>query len=341
MKTIDLHSALWEKLQARRERLPHALLFSGQRGIGKFPLVHAFAAGLLCESPAEDGQACGACLACGWFAQGNHPDFRMVQPDAMAETEAEGEEGKKKASQQITIDQIRALDDFFNVGTHRSGLRVILIHPAEAMNRNTANALLKSLEEPTPGTLFLLVSNEPMRLLPTIRSRCQVVSVARPQADVAVAALQQAGIKEPDYWLALAGGAPWLAMELARSDQAGWIDSLTGRLGMGAGGEALAAAAEIEALLKESKGKLALRQVVEWALKWTVDLNLVRQGLPVRYFVGQRAKIEQLAGSAPVHALAAFYRKLLSWRREAEQPLNSRLFLETFFMDYKGLFPKR
>ncbi|HMV01241.1 MAG TPA: DNA polymerase III subunit delta', partial [Rhodocyclaceae bacterium] len=148
---------------ARRTRLPHALLLAGPRGLGKFALAQAFASGLLCEQPGMDGRSCGTCIACGWMAQGNHPDFRLLQPEALAAGDEGADEGKgdkKKASQQITIDQVRELDDFLNVGTHRSGLRVILVHPAEAMNRSTANALLKSLEEPGAGTVFLLVSDE-------------------------------------------------------------------------------------------------------------------------------------------------------------------------------------
>lgn len=338
MNVIDLNRPVWDRLQARRQRLPHALLITGQRGLGKYLLARQFAAGLLCENVAADGQACGHCLACGWFEQGNHPDFRLLQPEALAEAEAEGEEGKKKASQQITIEQIRALDDFFNIGTHRSGLRVILVHPTEAMNRNTANALLKSLEEPSASTLFLLVSSEPMRLLPTIRSRCQVVPVPMPSTERAAAVLREEGIKEAENWLALAGGAPLLAMELAESGQGAWLDQLVKRLGAGGRSDALGAAAEIEKLLKDSKGKLGLRQVVEWAQKWVIDLTLAARNLPVRYFLGQRATIAQLASGTPVHALLGFHRKLLQCRREVEQPLNARLFLETFFMEYRALF---
>ncbi|MBV5337126.1 MAG: DNA polymerase III subunit delta', partial [Deltaproteobacteria bacterium] len=86
------------------------LLISGQRGIGKFERARRFADSLLCENPTQDFQACGTCAACGWQAQGNHPDFRLLQPDALAESEAEISEpaGKKKPSQQITIDQVRA-----------------------------------------------------------------------------------------------------------------------------------------------------------------------------------------------------------------------------------------
>ena len=85
-------------------------------------------------------------MACNWFEQGNHPDFRLLQPDSLA-VDADTEESKKKASQQITIDQIRELDEFFTVGTHRAGLRIVLVNPTEAMNRNAANSLLKTLEE--------------------------------------------------------------------------------------------------------------------------------------------------------------------------------------------------
>ncbi|MGE5489700.1 MAG: DNA polymerase III subunit delta' [Actinomycetota bacterium] len=338
MNVVELNKPVWERLQARRQRLPHALLITGQRGLGKFALAKEFAAGLLCEDPAPDGRACGRCLACGWFAQGNHPDFRLLQPEAMAEAEGEAEEGKKKASQQITIEQVRGLDDFFNVGTHRSGLRIILVYPTEAMNRNTANALLKSLEEPSPGTLFLLVSGEPMRLLPTIRSRCQVVPVPVPSPDAAAAALKSVGISDPEQWLALAGGAPLLAWDLAQSGQGQWLDQLVKRLAAGPRSDALVAAAEMDKLLKDSKGKVGLKQVVEWMQKWTVDLSLAGQSLPVRYFSGQRATIEKLVAGAPVYKFLSFHRRLLRERRQVEQPLNARLFLETLFMDYRALF---
>jgi len=338
MNVIDLHRPIWEKLQARRRRLPHALLITGQRGLGKYALAKEFAAGLLCEDPGADGRACGRCLACGWVAQGNHPDFRLLQPEALAEAQNEAEDGKKKASQQITIEQVRGLDDFFNVGTHRSGLRVILIYPTEAMNRNTANALLKSLEEPSPETLFLLVSGEPMRLLPTIRSRCQAVPVRVPVAADAIAALKTVGVTEAEQWLALAGGAPLLAWELAQSGQGQWLDQLVKRLAAGGRGDPLTAAAEMEKLLKDSKGKVGLRQVVEWVQKWTVDLALAGQSLPVRYFSGERATIEKLVAGTPVYEFLGFHRKLLRERRQVEQPLNVRLFLETLFMDYRSLF---
>lgn len=337
MNVIDLHKNIWRGLQDRRERLPHALLLVGQKGLGKFELARQFAGSLLCETPQMEGLACGKCLACNWFEQGNHPDFRLLQPDALAE-DVEVEEGKKKPSQQITIDQVRSLDEFFNVGTHRGGLRIVIVNPTEAMNRSTANSLLKILEEPSSGTLFLLVSSEPMRLLPTIRSRCQVVPVAVPAAKCAGRFLAEAGLKDADRWLALAGGSPALALEMAVAGQNAWLDLMATRLGAGRNVDALAVAAELEKAIKESKGKLLLKQVVDALQKWLVDLTLAANAMPVRYFLPQQATISGLADMIPPARLIQAYRAVISRRQEAEQPLNARLFLEGLFLDYRALF---
>jgi DNA polymerase-3 subunit delta' len=337
MNVIELHSKVWVGLQARRQRMPHSLLLIGQKGLGKFDLARRFAASLLCESPQADGVACGKCLACNWFAQGNHPDFRLLQPEALSD-DIEVEDGKKKPSQQITIDQVRSLDEFFNVGTHRGGLRIVLVNPTEAMNRNTANSLLKVLEEPSPSTLFLMVSSEPMRLLPTIRSRCQVVPVAVPSAKVAAKVLADEGVAQPEHWLALAGGAPGLALDMAGSGQSAWLDLLANRLCSGRAADPLGMATEIEKAVKDSKGKLLLKQVVEAFQKWLVDLNLARNGLPVRYFLQHQAKISGLADMIPPARLIQSYRAAITRRQEAEQPLNARLFLEGLFLEYRALF---
>ena len=337
MNVIELHRETWERLQSQRNRLPHALLLMGQRGLGKFALAQAFAKALLCEQPHEAGLPCNACLACNWFDQGNHPDFRLLQPQALAEDTADAEEGKKKASQQITIDQVRGLDDFLNVGTHRAGLKIVVVNPAEAMNRNTANSILKTLEEPAPSTLFLMVSNEPLRLLPTIRSRCQVVPVNIPPAAIATAALAADGLEQAGRWLALAGGSPGLASELAASGRGGWLDILTRSLADKNNLNPIALAAELEKVIKESKGKLALKYVVDAMLKWLVDLTLASNGQPARYFLPQQATISGLADMIPPTQIVRAYRLMLTRRREAEQPLNARLFLEGLFMDYRGL----
>lgn len=343
MNITELHSQTWQQLHARRAQLPHALLLSGQRGIGKFDLARAFAESVLCENGTASGEACGSCLACGWLAQGNHPDLRLLQPNTSAVGEGseagEGEEaGKKKPSQQITIDQVRALDEFLHVGTHRHGARVILLHPAEAMNRATANALLKSLEEPIASTLFILVTSEPYRLLPTIRSRCQSLPVRQPPHDVAVQWMRDGGVRDGEDWLALAGGAPMLALELSGNTERVLLDALLAQMSQGKGLDALSAAASLDKVVKAEKRPAPLKRALDWAQKWLFDLTLASEGLQPRYFVAHGALLQTLAQATDTGALLAFSRKAIQYKVQCEQPVNSRLFLEDFFLGYASLF---
>lgn len=352
MKIVDLHPETWRRLLARRAQLPHALLFTGQRGIGKLALARAFAELLLCEQPSGDA-ACARCLACNWLAQGNHPDFRLLQPAALGEAaeeevpegKAEGSEGgtRKKASAQITIDQVRGLDDFLHVGSHRHGARIILVNPAEAMNRATANALLKSLEEPTPGVLFLLVSNEAARLLPTIRSRCQVVPVPRPDPTLAAAWLRAEGIDDAERWLALAGGAPLRAAAMGSTEPGGdraLLDALVGELARGDRLDPLAAAAALDRVVKAEKAPAPLVRLLVWLQHWLCDLSLAQAGQPPRHFLREQAALQRLGRAADLRRLLAFSAKAIQYRAQAEQPLNSRLFLDELCIGYAAIFSR-
>ena len=358
MNITELHAAAWQQLQQRKAQLPHAILLTGQEGIGKFALAKAFVEGLLCEAVQPSGVACGQCEACRWMSHGNHPDLRVVVPEALqlvllgANESAEpvekelkelAAEGKteKKASQEIKIDQIRALDGMLSVGTHRQGLRVILIYPAEAMNRNTANSILKSLEEPPESTLFILVSSNSQQLLPTIRSRCQVVNIAVPRAEVSVQYLSDNGIggAMAKQSLSLSGNAPFAALALAERFEKGWIQQLIAYLEQGPSLDTFSAAATLEKSLKECKESSAHRHVCEWLQKWTHDLLMAQAHLPVVYFTENARHLERLSSKVSPRALMTYYRKsLLPMRRDADHPLNSRLYLETLFAQYQSLF---
>jgi DNA polymerase-3 subunit delta' len=214
---------IFEAVRRRTERLPHALLIHGLRGTGKLALAEHIARFLLCESGDAPRRPCGACEGCRWLLSGSHPDFRRVEPEALAPAPAaEAEEGdapakKGKPSTEIKIEQVRDLASFLNLRSHRGRLRVALVHPAEEMNPNAANALLKGLEEPPAGAVFLLVSHHPARLLPTIRSRCVALPVPVPPREAALQWLAGQGIKDAGRWLAYAGGAPLRALEYAEN----------------------------------------------------------------------------------------------------------------------------
>jgi DNA polymerase-3 subunit delta' len=145
-------------------RLPHATLLVGPAGVGKSAFAEQLAALLLCESIAPELTACGQCEACRWLYAGNHPDLRRVAPDGDDDAEGDAvekptEKAKKRSASIIRIDQIRELEAFVFVGSHRDGNRVVLVTEADAMNPAAANALLKILEEPPSSVYFILVSS--------------------------------------------------------------------------------------------------------------------------------------------------------------------------------------
>lgn len=226
----DLQSGAWKRLTDLLDRLPHALLLHGAPGVGKLALAERFAQLMVCENRKHAMQPCGTCDSCRWFEVGNHPDVRFLEPETLTRNVAvpeEGEEGKAKegkASNQIRIEQARALGDFVHMVSHRGGRRVAIVHPAEDMNAATANSLLKILEEPPAGAFFLLVSHRPARLLPTIRSRCVPVPVPVPDAKASAAWLAAQGVKNAHQWLAFAGGAPLRALEYATGERGAAIE---------------------------------------------------------------------------------------------------------------------
>jgi DNA polymerase-3 subunit delta' len=203
-------------VQMRAGRFPSATLITGAEGIGKLQLAFSLKAALVCreshgvKEPTVNSGAyslpCGHCKSCLLVKADTHPDIMDIMPE---------EKGKA-----IRVDQIRALSDFVYTRPQIGSRRVVLLHPAEAMNLNSANALLKTLEEPASDTCLLLLSSNPARLLPTIRSRCLKLTLVIPEQAQARRWLSERWPGEGlDRALMNAHGSPLKALEDLQSGE--------------------------------------------------------------------------------------------------------------------------
>ncbi len=199
----------WARLRARHPDWPHALLLAGPQGVGKRHFAQVLTAWVLCEQKtASQPSPCGHCPSCQWVHAGTHPALAVLQP----ETDAKG-----RTSRVIRIDQVRALQPFLQ--TTQLHWRVVWLEPAERLNGAAANALLKTLEEPGAGTLFVLVADQPMQLPATVRSRVQRIDLGRidgAQAQAHVMAHTGSTPEVARRLLNLSSGAPLAAVDLAR-----------------------------------------------------------------------------------------------------------------------------
>lgn len=171
---LPWHLSQWDLLFAARQknRLPHALLLVGQSGLGQRLFAEQLAKAVLCQTPNAHGYACQQCHACHLADAKTHPDFVVLEPE--------------QAGSVIKIDPIRRVVNFINETPMQGGYRVVLLDPAHALNHNAANALLKTLEEPTPNVLLILISDQHTRLPMTILSRCQKCVFHKPQPELAL-----------------------------------------------------------------------------------------------------------------------------------------------------------
>ncbi len=334
------HSA-WQQLDALRPRLPHAILLYGPQGIGKSQLAEYFAKSLLCENKQPGFHACEKCVSCVWFEAMNHPDYRRVRPELLEEgeggtEEADGEEAKKGSkasktpSKEIKIDQIRVLADFMNISTHRQGLRVVVLYPAEALNLMAANALLKTLEEPPPNTVFVLVTHRRDRLLPTLLSRCRQIALSLPDHAGALSWLTQQGITDAAQWLAEQGGAPLGVMQVAQDGNREDLDWFVQQLMQPSIENALKTAEKLQ-----KTPVLALLMCLQ---RWLYDLFSFKLAGTIRYYPRHQKNLAGLAQRLDLTLLLRTMKSMNQRRAIAEHPLAPKLFIEDMLLDYSALY---
>ncbi|MCK5876631.1 MAG: DNA polymerase III subunit delta' [Candidatus Marithrix sp.] len=290
---LPWHESLWQQTLARK--LPHALLLSGPSGMGKVEFAKNLAETLLCEQK----QTCGNCKPCNLLKANTHPDLLLIQP---ADT------GK-----QIAVDQIRSMIKFCALTAKYSGYQIAIIEPAEAMNRNAANSLLKLLEEPPDNTLIMLVSNKPMALSATIRSRCQKLDFSWPDKTLTHNWLneQLTNQKQTALLLSLSAQAPLAAFKLAdsMSKRQELFDSL------------MTLQTNDPVKIAATWAKMEVISVLKWQLSWTADVIRYSTTGQTQHLVNQD-QLTSLQNFANHLNLQKLF-KLLDLQQEAYQLLTS------------------
>lgn len=332
---LPWHRPLWDAVQAWRS-LPQALLIAGPEGSGLPLFALALVQGKLCESADPgSGLPCGRCRSCDWFVAGHHPDVLRLGGDVALASEADVDtgDGRSKASEaredtaksrNIPVGEVRRLTSFLQVESHGGAGRFVLLSPADGMNTAAANALLKILEEPPARTTLVLVSSRESRLLPTVRSRCQLIRLPRPGRDASLHWLATRGVTKAALALDLAGQAPIAAASL---DAEFWStrDRLVGALGRKEiSGAALMTAGEA----------LPLPLLLPILHSWVVDcLGLAMTGR-LRYHTDQLANVTGAAKRMDLDKLMTFEQRLRAARRLVDHPLSPKLVVGELLLAY-------
>jgi DNA polymerase-3 subunit delta' len=313
-----LDAPLEQALQTQRA---HALLIHGPQGVGQFELALTLAQAWLCEGT-QPRKPCGACASCKLVQARSHPDLLVLLPEALHEAlgwqsaeedgDAAGDDktGKRKPSKDIRVDDVRRAIAFAQTTSSRGCGKVVVMHPAERMNAISANALLKTLEEPPGSARLVLSCSAPDALLPTIRSRCQALRLSLPDAALSSRWLAERSVAQPEVMLAAAGGQPQDALEWVKQgvDAAQWANLP-------------------RQIVRGEVGSLAswpLPRVVEALQKLCHDTMRLAAGSSPRYFPAA-----SLPEAPPLVALSAWARELARSSRHAEHPWNVGLMVES------------
>jgi DNA polymerase III subunit delta' len=308
----------------------HALLLHGPSGLGHYELALGVAQAWLCESSsrAPHEAACGQCASCQQVHSRGHTDLVVLMPEVLMlqlgwplseKAQKEIDDKKRKPSKEIRIETVREAVAFAELTSGRGRGKAILVFPAEAMNMASANALLKTLEEPLGNLRFILASEAAHQLLPTIRSRCQAFAMTQPSNPQALAwlaahaptaspsacqaALQANGQRPLDALRWLSAGADAFWPGLPKAMQKGHVQAVSGWTGA---------------------------QLLDALQKLCHDLWAIKLGVDPRFFAAQ-----DLPKPPPAKALAAWGEQLKTLARRIEHPFKLELLLEDMVQQAK------
>lgn len=310
----------WELLQHQREqgKLPHAVMLLGRQGLGLNHFARLLARSMFCHAPRNDFLPCGQCAACRQFDQGVYPDY----------TEVSLLDDKRS----ILVDQIRDLTEFLSLTHGGHSLKSVVLSPAEAMNINAANSLLKTLEEPPGEVLIILVAHSVTTLPATVKSRCQFVHFASPEWNVAASWLAGQSAERIEERLLLAGGAPCRALSLSDEYLEQYRRAADHFLGVLTGKVAVTA-------LRPGKADADIRDYVEWAHSLVRDLLRAQSASPDtrfenRFYIDE---LRRLATSVDSSVLHRAHERIAQIWGALDHPLNADLLVDELLLTWNSL----
>jgi DNA polymerase III subunit delta' len=301
-----------------QQRIPQALLISARSGMGALDMSKFFAASLLCHSPGQDSQPCGHCRGCTLYQAKTHPDYIFIEPE--------------QAGKAIGIAVIRQLIDSLALKPQFSGRRVVLINGADALNNAAANAFLKCLEEPAERTSIILLAEQPAKLPATIRSRCQMLTVAQAKTEDALAWLSSQNVTDALPLLEIAQGSPLLALKYGKENTLqcwheyhdNWLKVAHGK-------------ADIVILAEQwsKQEQVSLSVLLSWLSQWTADL--IKLANNPDYVVSYKMGLQELLKKLDLKQVFQFYDMLLRSVKLQDSQLNKQLLLEQILIDWSTL----
>ncbi len=306
-----------------QQRIPQAILISGQKGLGKQKLARNFVKSLLCEQRTPEFYACGQCSSCQLFSAKTHPDFSVVQPE--------------EAGKSISINQIRGLTSFLSLSSQFNHYRSLIINDAHRLTHAAANSFLKNLEEPVEKTCIILITDFPSTLPATIRSRCQMLFIQPPASKVASQWLQQHQVSEHlDILLEIAQASPLTALEYAKD---GILETRNACFNdwLKISRQQASPVSIAEQWLQFSDSLLLF-----WMTSWVVDTLkcYFNQDPDKCYNPDFKSSLQELAQRLELKRLFKFYDLLLRQKQRLSTQLNKQLIFEEILINWSQLCRK-
>lgn len=306
-----------------QDRIPQALLLTGQQGLGKQQLAEFFAHTLLCTTAQHPETYCGKCQSCLLFKATTHPDYILIEAD---------EPGKA-----IGIAVIRQLIAKLELKPQFAGYRVVVINPADSLNNAAANAFLKYLEEPTERTILILITHAISKLPATMISRCQKLHLPVPDEVISTEWLKQQGILDNHaLLLSLSQGSPLSAKHFADHNFVNLRNECFAhwhKLSQ-PDGDFIALAEQWHKLERTEMDLLFF-----WLISWVVDMiKLFYQQQPIKLFNPDLySSLQDLTQKLDLRELYQYYDFLLISQQNLDKQLNKQLMIEEILIHWLKL----